>query len=42
MSSGQATPYHNRIDNIDVDLEPGDNSPELSYKMKQKKAKLCK
>ena len=38
MSSGWATPYHDRIDNIDVDSEPGDNSPELSYETEQEKA----
>jgi len=38
MSSGQATPYHDRMDNMDVDLELGDNSPELSYKTEQEKA----
>ena len=32
MSFGWATPYHNRMDNIDVDSEPGDNSSELFYK----------
>ena len=38
MSSGWATPYSDRMDNMDVDSEPGDNSPELSYKTEQEKA----
>jgi len=38
MSSGRATPYHDRMDNMDVDSELGDNSPELFYEMEQEKA----
>jgi len=38
MSSSWATPYHDRMDNMDVDSEPGDNSFELSYETEQEKA----
>jgi len=39
VSSGQLTPYHDRMDNqIDCDLEPEDKTPCLSYKIEQEKA----
>ena len=37
MSSGRATPYYDRMDNMDVDSELGDNSPELFYETEQEK-----
>ena len=38
MSSGQATPYHDRMgDNMDCDSTVGDSAPELLYKMVQEK-----
>jgi len=41
MSSGRATPYHDRMgDDMDCDSMVGDSSPELSYKMIQEKV-LC-
>ena len=42
MSSGQMTPYHNRMGNnkMDLDLEPGNNSSELFYKTEQEKT-IC-
>jgi len=37
-SSGQATPYHNRMDDrMDCDSVLGDKSPELSYEIEQEK-----
>ena len=41
MSSGWATPYHNRMDvNMDCDSMVEDYTPELLYKTKQEKV-LC-
>jgi len=38
MSSGWATPYHNRMDiNMDCNPTVGNYTPELSYKTEQKK-----
>ena len=39
MSSGQETPYHNRMGNnkMDLDSEPENNSSELFYETEQEK-----